>query len=275
MLITHINTRNNMESFILNALLVGLCLVCAMCPLGCVVLWKRMSYFADAVSHASLLGVVIGLLCPTRMNIIIILVSVLFAGILFLLRHEKSNDALITICSYSFLSLGLFLLVFIPHNNQIDLFSFLFGDILLISLGDAIFIFSSTAALLIWLYFRWKQLLLIAVNEDLAVIEGVNVQRVEFEFMMIMAFFTALSIGIVGVLLIVALLVIPASAARNFSSSGGQMLVFSVIIGAISLLIGVAASYNLDTPSGPSIVLVSAAMFIISLIYKRVKIKFL
>lgn len=262
-----------MESFILNALAIGLSLVSAMCPLGCVVLWKRLSYFVDAVAHASLLGIVIGLLCPVHMDIIVIMCSMIFAGILFFLRREKSNDALITICSYSFLSFGLFLLVFIPHNNQIDLFSFLFGDILLVSLKDIAFVISCTIVSLIWLCLRWKHLLLIAINEELAVVEGINVKKIEFEFMMVIAFFTALSIGIVGILLIVALLVIPASAARNFSCSAKQMLVLSVLVGSISLLGGIAASYYLDTPSGPSIVLASTGMFILSLIFKCAKSK--
>lgn len=260
-----------MESFILNALLVGISLVCAMCPLGCVVLWKRLSYFVDAIAHASLLGVVIGLLCPSHMHLIIIVSSMLFAGILFFLRREKANDALITICSYGFLSLGLFLLVFIPHNNQIDIFSFLFGDVLLVSLEDIMFVSSCTAALLVWFYFRWKQLLLISINEDLAFVEGANTRQIEFEFMMVIAFFTALSIGIVGVLLIVALLVIPASVARNLSSSARQMLLLSVVVGSVSLIGGIAASFYLDTPSGPSIVLVSACLFLLSLLFRLTK----
>jgi zinc transport system permease protein len=262
-----------MENFLIRAILVGLGLVSAMCPLGCVVLWRRLSYFVDAIAHASLLGIVIGLSYRHLMHPIIIVFSMIFACILFLLRREQSTDALITIFSYVFLSLGLFLLVFIPHNTQIDLFSFLFGDVLLASWKDIAFIGTCTCLLLVWFYFRWQHLLLLSISEDLAVIEGINPRRIEFEFMMIVAFFIALSISIVGVLLIVALLVIPASAARNLSSSAKDMLILSVFMGAISFLVGIGASYYLDTPSGPSIVLASTIIFIMSLALKPVMLR--
>jgi len=258
-----------MDGFLLNAILAGIGLACAMCPLGCVVLWKRLSYLGDAIAHASLLGIVIGLLALKYMTLVVIACSVLFAIILFYLRKEKANDALIIIFSYGFLSLGLFLLVFIPHNNQVDVFSYLFGDILLVSYEDIFFISTSAVVLLIWLYFRWEQMLLISINENLAIIDGVNSKKIDLEFMIALAFFIALSVGIVGVFMIVALLVIPASAARNLSTSPKQMLVLSIILGILSSLGGIMASYYIDAPSGPSIVLTSVVIFIFSLLLKK------
>jgi zinc transport system permease protein len=261
-----------MDGFLLNAIFIGIALVCAMCPLGCVVLWKRLSYFGDAIAHASLLGIVIGLLAFKYMTLIVIVFSVLFAIILYFLRKDGANDSLIIIFSYGFLSLGLFLLVFIPHNNHIDVFSYLFGDILLVSYEDILFVLTCSTILLTWLYFRWKDLLLISINEDLAIVRGVNTKRVDLEFMIALAFFVALSVGVVGVFLIVALLVIPASSARNLSSSPGQMLIFSIILGILSLLGGIIGSYHLDTPSGPSIVLTSVIIYIVSLALKKARL---
>lgn len=261
-----------MDGFLLNAILIGIALVCAMCPLGCIVLWKRLSYFGDAIAHSSLLGIVIGLLAFKYMTLIVVAFSILFAIILFFLRKDGANDAMIIIFSYGFLSLGLFLLVFIPHNNHIDVFSYLFGDILLASYEDIAFVMICSAALLVWLYFRWKQLLLISINEDLATVRGINSQKIDLEFMTALAFFVALSVGIVGVFLIVALLVIPASSARNLSTSPGQMLILSILLGVLSLLGGIIGSYYLDTPSGPSIVLTSVVIFIFSLAFRRARL---
>jgi zinc transport system permease protein len=260
-----------MDGFLLNAIIIGIALVSAMCPLGCVVLWKRLSYFGDAIAHASLLGIVVGLLAFKYMTLITIAFSILFAIILFFLRRDGANDALIIIFSYGFLSLGLFLLVFIPHNNHIDVFSYLFGDILLASYEDILFVITCSSILLVWLYFRWKPLLLTSINEDLATVGGVNSKRVDLEFMIALAFFVALSVGIVGVFLIVALLVIPASSARNMSSSPGQMLLFSIALGIVSLLTGITISYYLDAPSGPSIVLASVVIYICSLATKQLR----
>lgn len=259
-----------MDGFLLNAILIGIGLVCAMCPLGCIVLWKRLSYFGDAIAHASLLGIVIGLLSFKYMSLIVIIFSVLFAIILFFLRKDGANDALIIIFSYGFLSLGLFLLIFIPHNNQVDVFSYLFGDILLVSYEDIIFVMICSTILLIWLYFRWKKLLLMSINEDLAIINKINPKKIDLEFMIALAFFVALSVGIVGVFLIVALLVIPASSARNLSASPGQMLIMSIVLGILSLFGGIMASYYFDTPSGPSIVLTSVSVFLSSLLLKNI-----
>jgi zinc transport system permease protein len=267
-----ISIFNNTDGFLLNAILIGMGLVCAMCPLGCIVLWKRLSYFGDAIAHASLLGIVVGLLAFKYMTLVVIVFSVLFAIILFFLRKDGASDAIIIIFSYGFLSLGLFLLVFIPHSNQVDIFSYLFGDILLVSYKDILFVFVCSAALLVWLYFRWKQLLLISINEDLAIVSNINSKKIDLEFMIALAFFVALSVGIVGVFLIVALLVIPASSARNLSSSPEQMLVLSIAVGVLAILGGVVGSYYLDTPSGPSIVLTSVIIFIFSLILKKTKL---
>ena len=269
-----IDIFGTMDGFLSSAILVGIGLICAMCPLGCIVLWKRLSYFGDAISHASLLGVVVGLLVFKFMTLVIIVFSILFAIILFFLRKDGASDALIIIFSYGFLSLGLFLLVFVPHSNQTDVFAYLFGDILLVSYMDILFVLICSAALLIWLYFRWKQLLLISINEDLATVNYINSKKIELEFMVALAFFVALSVGIVGVFLIVALLVIPASSARNLSSSPEQMLVLSIVLGLISLLGGILSSYYLDTPSGPSIVLASVISFIFSLFFKKTKFSY-
>lgn len=257
-----------MNEFLISSLIAGISIVASLCPLGCIVLWRRLPYLGDAIAHSSILGIVLGLMFNINITLSVIFVSILFSLILTFLRKESVSDILIVIFSYSFLALGLFLLPFIVSNTQVDIFSYLFGDILLVDATEIKISIACSVLILIWIYFRWKQLLLVSINEDLAVAEGINLKKIDLEFMLITAFIIAISIKIVGVLLIAAMLIIPSAAARNISTSPGQMLGFSIIFGISSVSMGIFSSYMLDSPSGPSIILSSLILFVISIILK-------
>lgn len=242
-------------------------MVSAMCPIGCLVLWKRVPYFGDAISHASIFGVVIGLLLNINITLSISCVCILFALLISFLRREKTDSIVVVILSYTFLALGLFILAFASNIPQVDIFSYLFGDILLVANEDILIISICAIIALVWLLLRWKNLLLISINEDLARVEGINVTKVNLEFLLIVAFLIGMSIKIVGALLAASLLIIPSATARNFSSSPGHMLFFSVLIGTACVLCGITLSYIVDSASGPSIILVSASIFMVSTIY--------
>ena len=149
-----------MEEFLIYAILAGISMACSLCPMGVILLWKKLPYFGDAIAHAAIFGVVIGIMLHINITLSVIAISIVFGLILVSFRQEKIEGILTIILTYTFLALGLFLLVFMSHNPQVDIFSYLFGDILLVSNLEIKLISVVSVLVLIWLYFRWKDLLL-------------------------------------------------------------------------------------------------------------------
>ena len=141
---------------------------------------------------------------------------------------------------------------------------YLFGDILAVSERDIMWIYGGGVVILAVTAWIWRPLLAISVHEELARAEGVNTARASAVFMMLLAFTVALAMKLVGILLIASLLVIPAAAARPFSSTPEQMAVIAAGLAASSVCGGMAASLWLDTPAGPTIVMVLALIFLLS-----------
>ena len=155
---------------------------------------------------------------------------------------------------------------------RVDLLGYLFGDILAVSLVDLLWIYGGGAlaiAVLVWL---WRPLLAVTVDQELAQAEGINPSRYELLLMLLIAAVIALAMKIVGVLLVTSLLIIPAAAARSLSRTPEQMALMSALIGILSVLIGLASSFQFDTPSGPSIVLAAVLLFILGQIPLRDRI---
>ncbi len=259
------------DSFLIYSIFAGIAIAASLCPLGCVVLWRKMPYFGDAVSHSAVLGIVIGLMLRIDTTIAIMAVSIIFSLLLITMRDLVSN-VMMVIISYSFLALGLFLLPFLIENTQVDIYSYLFGDILLVGMNEIKIIIISSALVLVWLYLRWQKLLMIAINKDMAHVDGVQTKRIDFEFFIITSFMIAIAIKIVGVMLIAAMIVVPAASSRNLSSSPVGMLVRAIIFGSVAVSIGIYGSYIMDGPSGPSIVLASVVLFCFSVFLKRKEI---
>lgn len=257
-----------MNDFMIYALICGIGIALSMCPIGCVVLWKRMTFLGDAIAHSATLGVVLGIVLSINTSYTILLVSILFVLAIIYLKKEHTNDTLIAIFSHSFLAIGL-LIISIVRYIRIDIMSYLFGDLLMVDLTDIIVICILTVFILLWLYYRWKLLLSAAINEDMAIVEGINTKTLELEFMLIMAVLISLSIKIVGILLISSMLVIPAATARNLSHTPKQMMIYSAIFGVIAVISGILISAFFDTPSGPAIVISAVCVFIGSLFAKK------
>lgn len=257
------------EWFFISSLLLGIMLILSLCPLGSVMLWRKIPYIGDSIAHASVLGIVLALFFDFNMDISLLITAIVFVAIIVYLRNEKISGTVIVIFSYSFLAIGLFLLNFIDSAQQIDISSYLFGDILLVTTRDIILVSLVSVFILYWLWYRWRALLLSSINEDLAIIEGCNTRRLELELMFSVAIIISLSLKIVGVLLVAALLIIPSAAARNISKTSTSMVINAIIIGILSIVIGLFLSYFTDSPSGPSIIIFSIIMFILSLLCKR------
>lgn len=251
------------EAFFIRALLAGLGVAVAAGPLGCFVVWRRLAYFGDTLAHAALLGVAIALLTELNLTLSVFVVSatVSVGLLMFQRRAALSADALLGLMSHSALALGLVALSFITWR-RVDLMGLLFGDILAVSWNDVITVWVGAVGVLAVLAWIWRPLFAATVNAELAEAEGMRPGRANLIFMLLMAATIAMAMKIVGVLLITAMIIIPAASARRHARGPEQMAVMAALLGGIAVIAGLFASLHLDTPSGPSIVVAALCLFL-------------
>lgn len=254
-----------LDDFFIRALVAGVGVALVAGPLGCFVVWRRLAYFGDTLAHSALLGVALAFLLSLDITLTVFAVSAFVAVALLFLqkRASLSGDSLLGLLAHSALALGLVVLAFMSWV-RIDLMGFLFGDILAVSKRDILIIYLGGLTVLGVLASIWRPLFAATVSDELAEAEGLNTSRANIVFMMLMAGVIAISMKVVGVLLITALLIIPAATARQFSSSPEQMAALAAAMGAASVIAGLFGSLQWDTPSGPSIVVAALALFIIA-----------
>lgn len=259
-----------LDDFYIRAILAGVLVATLAAPFGCFIVWRRMAYFGDTMAHSALLGITIALLLDINLNIGVFTIAVITALSMVALqrRTDLSNDTLLGILSHSSLALGLLALGFMSGNN-VDILSYLFGDVLAVSRRDILIIAATTVVALLSLIMIWKPLLASTVNEELAVAEGNSPRRVELIYLLLLAAVMAVTVRIIGVLLITALLVIPAATARRFATSPETMAMVAALIGAIAVAAGLTASLQWDTAAGPSIVAATLLMFLLSSVLPR------
>lgn len=253
-----------MLDLLLPAMLGGLGIALAVGPLGSFIVWRKMAFFGDTLAHAALTGVALALIMeiPTGFGITFIC-SLIALGLLYLTRlNYFSTDTLLGILSHSALAIGIIILSL--SNIKVNMMSFLFGDILSIGFKDLYWIFGCSLLTIIVLSIFWKKLLAVTLYEELAKVEGINTKMVDLIFVGLIALVTAVGIKMMGVLLITALLVIPAAAARPVSKTPGEMVLFSSLIACIAVLIGLSGSVLIDIPVGPAIVASTTVLFILT-----------
>ena len=249
-----------LDDFFIRALFAGIGIALVTGPLGCFVVWRRLSYFGDTLAHSALLGVTIAYSFELNIAVSVFLVS------------SIPGDALLGLLAHSSLAIGLVVIGFLSFI-RFDVMGLLFGDILAVSLNDIIIIWIGGAIILLVLRLIWKSLFASTVNYELAEAEGLNPDKAKAIFTILMAAIIAISIKMVGLLLITGMLIIPAAMARNISNSPQQMILFSVIGGLLSVIIGLFTSLEFNTASGPSIIAASLFLFILSLLKIKQSIK--
>lgn len=256
-----------LDDFFTRAILAGVGVALVAGPLGCFIVWRRLAYFGDTLSHAALLGVALAFLFEVNITLAVFGVSACVSIALLLLqkRATLSADALLGLLAHSALALGLVVLAFMTWIRM-DLMGFLFGDILAVSKTDIAVIWLGGAVVLAILAAIWRPLFAATVNRELAEAEGMNPERANIIFMLLMAAVIAISMKIVGVLLITAMLIIPAAAARRFATGPEQMAFLAAGIGAIAVIGGLFGSLEWDTPAGPSIVVAALCLFVVSIL---------
>ena len=264
------------DDFFIRALVAGLGVAFVTGPLGCFVVWRRLSYFGDTLAHSSLLGVTIAFSLELNIALSVFIISSLIALILIQLQKKTNlpGDALLGLLAHSSLAVGLVVIGFLTFI-RFDIMGLLFGDILAVTINDLYIIWIGGALILITLKIIWKSLFASTVNYELAEAEGLNPDRAKAVFTILMAAIIAISIKMVGLLLITGMLIIPAAMARNISTSPQGMVIYSIVGGLLSVIIGLFSSLEFNTPSGPSIIAASLLLFILSLfnIKQTIKLK--
>ena len=262
------------DDFFIRALVAGIGVAFVTGPLGCFVIWRRLSYFGDTLAHSALLGVTLAFTMEFNIALSVFIISSLIALILIQLQKKTNlpGDALLGLLAHSSLAVGLVVIGFLTFI-RFDIMGLLFGDILAVTVDDLTIIWVGGALILMILKIIWKPLFASTVNYELAEAEGLNPDKAKAIFTILMAAIIAISIKMVGLLLITGMLIIPAAMARNISDSPQKMVLFSIIGGLLSVVIGLFSSLEFNTPSGPSIIAAALLLFIISLLNIKQSIK--
>lgn len=256
---------------LLPAWIMGTLLVFLTAPLGCLMLWRRMSFFADTMAHGTLLGVAIAGILTLPLWVGVTFTALLLVGVLWVLHDPRlPNDALLALCSATLLCAGLLLIQHLPALRP-ELMSYLFGDLLTISWSDLPVFAIVIASELAVLYQNWKAQIQVAIDPDIAVSEGVNAKWQRLIFMILLALFTVLALRAVGSLLMGALLVIPALTARLLAHSPKQMVFMAFIVAQVGITVGLWSSAGLNIATGLSIVLTMSILFALIFIVQKVK----
>lgn len=250
------------DDFILMALVAGVGVAVAAGPLGCFVVWRRMAYFGDATAHAAILGVALSLLTSAPI-FLGVLVAALAMALAVSMRQERglATDTLLGVAAHGSLALGLVVVSLTP-GRPVDLEAYLFGDILALAPVDIAIIWAGALVVLGILIMRWPALLMMTLNDDLASAEGLSPERDRLLLSICLAVLVAVAIKVVGALLITAMLIIPAAAARSLVRTPEQMAVVAACLGIVAVIAGLSLSLSIDTPVGPSIVVAIAALFV-------------
>jgi zinc transport system permease protein len=256
-----------LDDFFTRAVLAGLMLAAVVGPLGCFVVWRRLSYFGDTMAHAALLGVAISLLLNINVMLAVFVVALVVALTILTVqgRAQLPTDAFLGLLSHGALAVGLVALSFMSWV-RFDLNGLLFGDLLAVSRADLAVLLVGGACVISVLMIFWRRLFAVAVSRDVAAAEGIDPQKMDLLFMILLAGVVAVAIKLVGALLITAMLIVPAAAARRVSVGPVSMAIAAAAVGAVSVIGGLYASLAWNTPSGPSIVVAAVVLFVISML---------
>lgn len=253
-----------LNDFFWRALIGGLGVALVAGPLGCFVVWRRMAYFGDTLAHSALLGIALSFLIsvPLHVGVVMTCMVLAIALVLFSRTRALATDTLLGILAHSALAIGLVTLSFMP-DVRVDLTGLLFGDLLAMSRADLFWIYGGAAVILTLLGTLWHGLLMSTIHPELAQVEGLPVERLRLTLVLMFSVVIAVAMKIVGVLLITALLIIPAATARRLAHGPEHMVGLAMVFGFIAVTGGLSLSWYLDTPAGPSAVVTAFLTFVL------------
>lgn len=251
------------QSFLLRALLAGFALSLIAAPLGCFVIWRRMAYFGETIAQAGLIGIALGLMLSINLTASVLIVAFLVSLLLIALSRQSvlPFDSLLGMIAHASLAVGV-IAASLVRGPQVDMMGYLFGDIFAVNGTDLAWILGGGAVVLTAMLWLWRPLLSTAVHEELAEAEGVDTRAAKAAFIILLAITIAITMKVVGVLLTIAFLIIPGSAARQLAETPEQMALLAAVLGMMGVAGGLYLSVSLDTPGGPSIVVVLTGIFL-------------
>ncbi len=258
------------EPFFVRALIAATALAVIAAPLGCVIIWRRMAYVGETLAQASLLGVALGLALQINLTFAVVVAAVIAAMVLIAFGQQRllALDSVLGLMHHAMLALGI-IAISLLKGPSVDLMSFLFGDVFAVTKGDLIWVALGGGFVLAVMAMLWKPLLRLSVDPDLATAEGVDPVLPKAAFDILLAVTIAVAMKIVGVLLVMAFLIVPAVAARPVTRTPEAMVLVAALIGVLGVVTGLTLSLLHDTPGGPSIVLAMAILAGISLMIGR------
>lgn len=252
-----------MDDFLARALAAGVGAALAAGPLGCFVVWHRLAYFGETMAHAGLLGVALALAFEADVSIGVIVVAVAIAGLIVVLERLPglATDTLLGILANGALAAGV-IVIALFETVRIDVTSYLFGDVLAVSTRDLGWIWGGGALCLATVVGLWRPLIAMTVETDIARVEGVPVAWLRPVLVVLLAVVIAVAMKVVGILMIVSLLIVPAAAARQIAATPETMAIAAGALGVAAVVAGMAGAVAWDLPAGPTIVVATMAIFV-------------
>lgn len=256
--------------FFQNALIVAVLASVAAGIIGTYIVIKRMSLITGSISHTAFGGLGISYFLGANPLIGAIIFSLLSAGGIsfFRKKSEKRLDILLSFSWSTGMAIGL-IFMFLTPGYATDLFTYLFGNILLVSGTDLLIMLALDALIVIIVFLMFNSFLSVTFDEEYSEVRNTPVSLVYFILLSLIAFTIVMLIQVVGIVLVIAILTLPAATARLFGRTVKKIMIFSSIITLISMLGGLIFSYYVNLPAGPVIVLMNSAFYVFSSIARR------
>ncbi|MGZ8900891.1 MAG: metal ABC transporter permease, partial [Limisphaerales bacterium] len=255
------------ELYMLRALAAAALLAPTCALLGVFVTARRMSFFSDTIAHGALAGVALGVwFGMTDLTVPMILFSLLVAAAILWIKEntELMTDTIMALLLSGSVALGIIILRLLG-GSLARIHGYLFGDILGLGNQDVVFAAILFAVVFVGVFWKLSQLTLLSAHEEMAHVCGISVKALNYLFILGLTITVAMSIRLLGIILVTALLVVPPAAARNISLNLRQQMIYSLMLGLTAGVVGIMGSFQFDVPCGPAIVLVSIGLFILTL----------
>lgn len=253
-------------AFFQKALIAAVLVSIAAGVIGTFITVKKMSLISGSIAHGAFGG--LGIAYYLSQNVLFggLIFSVISAFIITFSRHKNRNnlDSILSIIWAMGMSVGL-IFMFLTPGYATDLFSYLFGNILLLSNFDLILIFILDLVIIFVVFLIFNSLLIVLFNEEYAVVKNLPVNFLYLLLFLLIAISVILVIRIVGIVLLIALLTIPSSTAALFSKTVGKNIVLSILLNLVITILGLFISYFINLPSGPIIILLAVCIYFLSL----------
>ncbi|MGP4040613.1 metal ABC transporter permease [Gracilibacillus sp. D59] len=263
--------------FLRNTVFTGIIIGIIAPLLGAFIVVRRLSLIADALSHVTLAGIAFGLLLEKKTGAM--LITPFYSGLGFSIigsviveRLRSVYTAFQELAIPIILSAGVGLsVIFISMANgfNTDLYNYLFGSVSAVSRQDLYSIIIIAIIVCAVIFLLYKELFLLSFDEEQAVVTGIHAKRIHFIFIVLTALVIAASIRIVGVLLVSALMTLPVAASIRIAKGFKQTIIYAIIYGEVSVILGLVAGYYLEIPPGGTIVMILILLLIATIITKK------